>query len=131
MADVFLLSPLPAAADALRRALSVERAGGATHTLHVVASWPDLFERAARAGTGVAFVDPYRGGAFAAAEVAGLRARFPSVELVGYADAFGRAARDAFHLAVLGARAVVAPGAPDAVARVRECLAAHPGASVL
>jgi AraC-like DNA-binding protein len=131
MADVFLLSTLPAASAALRRALATERAGGATHTLHVATSWADLVDRASRAGAGVAFVDPHLGGRFAAAEVAGLRARFPALELVGYTDAFGRAAQDAFQLALLGARAVVAPGAPGAVEKVRESLAAHPGASAL
>jgi AraC-like DNA-binding protein len=131
MADVFLLSKAPAAAQALRRALATERASGAGHALHLASSWPDLFDRAARAGAGVAFVDPYHGGAFAAGEVAGLRARFPAVEVVGYADAFGQVATDAFELAVLGARAVVAPGAPGASARVRECLDAYVGATLL
>lgn len=125
MAVILILASRPAAADRLRRAVQMERAEGAAHVLHVARDWAELAERAARAGAALAFVDPYHGGAFAAAELRRLRARAPGLELVAYADFAARPAADAFALAGLGVRAVISAAGEGDAALLRQALARH------
>ncbi|HEX2080113.1 MAG TPA: helix-turn-helix transcriptional regulator [Longimicrobium sp.] len=125
MADVLTLLSAPSAAERLGRALRLDAAGGVRHALAVARSWRQLHELAARSDCGVAVVDPYHGGAFAAAELAALRARSPGVEVVAYADFTGRPAADVFALAQLGVRSLVSPGAGDDPASLRQCLEDH------
>ena len=116
MADVLLLADSPAALDGVRRALRGASAGGVCHTLRCVHSWADLSLLAGTVSVGLAFVDPYHGGALAQAEIWRLRARHPALELVAYADFAGRPAGDPFTLAQLGVRAVVPQGVPNEAA---------------
>lgn len=127
MADVLLLPDSPAALDGIRRALRGAEAGGACHTLRCAHSWAELSCLAATAAAGLAFVDPYHGGALAQAEIWRLRTRHPAVELVAYADFTGRPAGDPFTLAQLGVRAVVPRGARDEAALLAACLDCAPG----
>jgi AraC-like DNA-binding protein len=129
MAFILVLLSHPGAAGALRRAVQMDRVEGVAHTVHAVPGWRELAERAARAGPALAFVDPYHGGAFAAAELRRLRALAPGLELVAYADFAARPATDAFALAGLGVRAVICAGGDDDAALLRQALARHPHAS--
>ncbi|HEX6038079.1 helix-turn-helix transcriptional regulator [Longimicrobium sp.] len=122
MADVLLLNGAPAALDALRRALRGAAAGGAVHALRPARDWAELSALAATVAVGAAFVDPYHGGAFAAAEIRRLRARYPALELVAYTDFVARPVGDTFHLALLGVRGVVAQGGRDEAALLARCL---------
>ena len=109
--------------------------GGIAHTVRVAESWAELFALAAPAARGVAFVDPHHGGPLAAAHIRRLRERFPALEVVAYADFAGRPACDAFSMALLGVRAVVAGGGggeADALAQALnrtplDALAGRPG----
>jgi AraC-like DNA-binding protein len=109
VANVLLLADSPAALDGVRRAVNRAQAAGTAHTLRRARSWAELSELASVLRVGVAFVDAYHGGAFAAAEIRRLRERHPALELVAYADFAGRPAWDPFALALLGVRAVL-PG---------------------
>jgi AraC-like DNA-binding protein len=73
----------------------------------------------------MAFVDPYHGGAFAAGELAALRRRHPSLEVVAYADFTGRPAADAFALAHLGVREMVCTAGGGAGAALARSLREH------
>jgi AraC-like DNA-binding protein len=127
VADVLLLSDAPAALDALRRAVRGAAAGGVAHALRTTHSWAQLSGLAAAVRVGVAFVDPYHGGALAVAEIRRLRARYPALEVVAYGDFGGRPAGDPFALALLGVRAVVALGGRDEAALLAACLDDAPG----
>ena len=131
MADVLVLPPSPAAAERVRRAVQMDAACGASHALRPCRGWGELFEAAARASPGVALVDPYHGGALAAAELGRLRERFPRLEVVAYADFAGRPAHEVFTLALLGVRAVVSLGDGDSPAALRRCLGEHLNATAL
>lgn len=127
MAEVLLLADSPAALDGVRGALRHAAAGGACHTLRCVHGWADLSRLAGAVRVGMAFVDPYHGGALAQAEIWRLRARHPALELVAYADFAGRPAGDPFTLAQLGVRAVVPRGAADEAVMLAACLDLAPG----
>jgi AraC-like DNA-binding protein len=106
--DILLLSSLPAATDAMRRALHREAVEGAHHVLRAARGWGELVALAAAApASALAFVDPYHGGRFAAAEIRRLRAAAPGVEVVALSDFSGRPPADAFLLATLGVKGVV------------------------
>lgn len=119
MGDLLLLSPFPSATDTLRSALRRQSAGGVHHVLRASCGWSDLTALAAAAPTALAFVDPYHGGAFGAAEIRRLRARAPGVEVVALADFSGRPPADGFVLAQLGVRGMVCvrDDGPDALVR--------------
>jgi AraC-like DNA-binding protein len=127
MADVLLLADSPGACDGVRRAVCRAGAAGVSHTLRTARSWAELSLLAGTVSVGVAFVDPYHGGALARAEIWRLRTRHPALELVAYADFTGRPAGDPFTLAQLGVRAVVPRGAPNEAALLAACLDAAPG----
>lgn len=127
MADVLLLADSPAALDAVRRALRAAGAGGVSHTLHVAHDWAELSLLAGTVRAGIAFVDPYHGGALARAEIWRLRTRHPALELVAYADFTGRPAGDPFTLAQLGVRAVVPRCAAGEAPLLAACLDCAPG----
>jgi AraC-like DNA-binding protein len=107
MGDVLLLSPAPSAMDSLRGALRRHSASGVHHVVRTSCGWSDLTALAAAAPAALAFVDPYHGGAFGAAEIRRLRARAPGVEVVALADFSGRPPADGFALAQLGVRGMV------------------------
>jgi AraC-like DNA-binding protein len=125
VADILLLVEAPRAAERVRRALNLEAAAGSRHALHPAPSWPGLFDLAASVPALIAFVDPYHGGTFAPAQLARLRARFPALELVAYADFTNRAPAEPFALAGVGVRAIVALDVGDEPAALARCLAAH------
>jgi|GEM_PF-1948027 len=125
MAEVLLLTSSPAAAGLVRRALLGESAGGVFHTLRAVRGWAELTAWASASAAAVAFVDPWHGGAFAAAEIRRLRERAPAVEVVALADFTGRPAADAFSLALLGVREVVCAARDDGAAALVRCLREH------
>jgi AraC-like DNA-binding protein len=125
MADILFLSPSPAAAACLDRALRAEAAGGVFHALRAARGWADLTVLAQAASVGMAFVDPYHGGSFCAAEIRRLRQRAPRLEVVAYGDFTGRAAADAFSLALLGVREVVCTGGGGGGPDVARCLREH------
>lgn len=130
MADVLLLLP-PAAAERVHRALRVEAAAGVAHAPRPASGWAELTGLAARAPLALAFVDPYHDGRFAAAELRRLRERCLRTAVVAYADFAARPAADAFTLAMLGVRAVIAPGSGDDPTSLRQCLADHLNAAPL
>jgi len=124
MADLLLLSLHPAAAEALRGAVRRDAAGGVFHTLRTVRSWAELAAWAAVPGAGrIAFVDPWHGGAFAAAELARLRER--RLEVVALGDFTRCPPADAFALARLGVREIICTAGAGAAARVAAALDAH------
>ena len=126
MGEILHLCGAPAGADALRRALRREAACGVFHTLRPVRSWAELAARTAAPGPArIAFVDPYHGGALAAAEIRRLRER--AVEVVALADFTRCPPADAFTLALVGAREIICTADPDAAARVAAALEAHLG----
>ncbi|HYJ80378.1 MAG TPA: helix-turn-helix domain-containing protein [Longimicrobiaceae bacterium] len=131
MADVLLLLPSPAAAERVHRALRLEAAAGVDHVLRPARGWAELTDLAARAPLALAFVDPYHGGGFAAAELRRLGERFPRTAVVAYADFAARPASDAFTLALLGVRAVLALDGGDHPAALRQCLTDHLNAAPL
>lgn len=107
MAEILFLSSCPTAARRLREAVQREAAGGVRHVVRPARGWAELTALAGASTCAVAFVDPYRDGAFAAAEIHRLRQRAPSLQIVACADFSGRPPADAFSLAVLGVRALV------------------------
>ncbi|HEX8451411.1 MAG TPA: helix-turn-helix domain-containing protein [Longimicrobium sp.] len=109
MADILLLSSCPTAARRIREAVQREAAGGVHHRVRQARGWAELTVLASSSACAVAFVDPYGGGAFAAAEIRRLRERAPALEIVACADFAGRPAADAFSIALLGVRALVDP----------------------
>jgi len=125
MADILLLSSLPAAAERVRRAVQSEAAGGVFHTLRAARGWAELTALASASAAAVAFVDPYHGGAFAAAEIRLLRQRAPTVALVALADFSRSPAADAFSLALLGVRAMVCAGGDEGPAELARCMREH------
>jgi AraC-like DNA-binding protein len=126
MAELLLLSGAPAAADALRRALQREAAGGVLHTVRRARDWAELAGWAAAPGGGrMAFVDPLGGGGLAADEIRRLRERCPALEVVALADFTRCPAADAFRLAVLGVREIICTAECDAAARVADALGTH------
>jgi AraC-like DNA-binding protein len=128
MGEILLLCGAPAGASALRRALQREAACGVVHALRPVRSWAELAARSAAPDAGrIAFVDPYHGGAFAAAEIRRLRERSPAVEVVALADFTRCPPADAFTLALLGVREIICTAERDAAARVAAALGAHLG----
>lgn len=127
MADVLLLADSPAALDGVRRALRGAGACGVHHALRCAQNWAELSLLAGTVGVGIAFVDPYHGGALARQEIWRLRTRHPALELVAYADFTGRPAGDPFTLAQLGVRAVVPRGAANEAALLAAALDCAPG----
>jgi AraC-like DNA-binding protein len=125
MADVLLLSRSPAATGLLRRAVLAESAGGVFHALREAEGWAELAAMGSASAVAIAFVDPYHGGAFGAAEVALLGRRLPALEVVAYGDFTGRPAADAFALARLGVREVVCAASDGAAAALARCLPEH------
>jgi len=125
MADILLLSSSPPAAERVRRAVQGERAGGVFHTVRAARGWAELSAWASASAAGLAFVDPYHGGAFAAIEIRRLRERAPAVEVVALADFSGRPAADAFSLAVLGVREMVCTARDAGPAELVRCLREH------
>lgn len=125
MADLLLLSPCPSAAQRVRGAVRAESINGVFHSLRVAQGWAELTALAPAAVHGLAFVDPYHGGAFGAAEIRRLRQRAPALEVVAYADFTGRPPADVFSLAHLGVRAVVCPGRDDNPNALARCLHDH------
>ncbi|HYH83769.1 MAG TPA: helix-turn-helix domain-containing protein [Longimicrobium sp.] len=125
MADVLVLSRSPAATGLLRRAVLGESAGGVFHTLRAAEGWADLAAMGSASAVAIAFVDPYHGGVFGAAEVALLRRRLPALEVVAYGDFTRRSAADAFALAPLGVREVVCAASDGAAAALARCLREH------
>jgi AraC-like DNA-binding protein len=109
MAEILLLSSCPTAARRIREAVQRESAGGVHHVVRQARGWAELTVLAGSSPCAVAFVDPYGGGAFAAAEIRRLRERAPAVEIVACADFSGRPPADAFSLALLGVRALLDP----------------------
>lgn len=127
MSEILLLSGVPAAADAVRRAVQRDAARGVFHTVRHARGWAELAGWAAAPGGGrMALVDAYYGGAFASAQIRRLRERAPALEVVALADFTGRPAADAFSLALLGVREIICVSEPDAAARVAAALATHP-----
>lgn len=131
MADIFLLSACPASALRVRRAVQRELAGGVFHTLRAARGWGELTALAASSAAALAFVDPYYGGAFAAAELRRLRERAPGVELVALADFTRSPADDAFRLALLGVRGLVCAGRDEGPAALVACMREHLNAGPL
>ena len=126
MGQILLLTGTAPGADAVRRAVEREAAGGVFHTLRRAGGWAELAAWAAAPGGGrIALVDPYFGGAFAEGEIRRLCERAPAVEVVALADFTGRPAADAFTLALLGVREIVCVSRGDAAARVAAALEAH------
>ena len=126
MAELLLLSGAPAAADTLMRCVRREAAGGVLHTVRRTRDWAELAAWATAPGGGrLAFVDPFNGGALAAAEIRRLRERAPTLEVVAVADFTRCPPADAFSLAVLGVREIVCTTESDAPARMAAALAAH------
>ncbi|HEX6369168.1 MAG TPA: helix-turn-helix domain-containing protein [Longimicrobium sp.] len=125
MADILLLSASPAAAGRVRRAVQSEHAGGVFHALRPMGGWAELTAAAASSAGAVAFVDPWHGGSFAAAEIRRLRERAPGVEVVALADFSVRPAADAFSLALLGVRGMVCDTRDDGPAALVRCLREH------
>jgi AraC-like DNA-binding protein len=126
MAELLLLSGAPAAADTLMRCVRREAAGGVLHTVRRARDWGEFNAWATAPGGGrLAFVDPFVGGALAAAEMRRLRERAPTLEVVALADFTRCVPADAFSLAMLGVRDIVCTTEPDAPARVAAALAAH------
>jgi AraC-like DNA-binding protein len=107
MAEILFLSSCPTAARRLREAVRREAAGGVHHVVRPARGWAELTALAGASSCAVAFVDPFRDGAFAATEIRRLRERAPALEIVACADFSRRAPADAFSLAVLGVRALV------------------------
>jgi AraC-like DNA-binding protein len=131
MSDVLLLNPCPAAAERVRRAMRLEAAAGVLHVLRPARGWAELAELADRSPLALAFVDPYHGGGFAAAELRRLGDRFPRTAVVAYGDFEARPAADVFTLAVLGVRAVLSVGRGDDPAAIVRCLTDHLNAAPL
>lgn len=131
MADLLLLSALPAAAGCLRRAVALEGAGGVPHTLLPVSGWAGLTAAAAGSSAALAFVDPYFGGPLAAGELRRLRERVPGAAVVAVSDFSARPAADAFALAGLGVRDVVCLARGDGSAALVRCLREHLNAGPL
>ena len=125
MADILLLSPCSAAAECLRRAVRGEAAGGVFHALRQAAGWAELTLLARGAAAGLAFVDPYHAGRFAAAVIRRLRQHAPALEVVAYGDFTGRPPADAFTLARLGVREMVCTGCGGESADLARCLREH------
>lgn len=100
-------------------------ADGAFHTLRTARGWAELTALASGPAAGMAFVDPYHGGAFAAAEIRRLRERVPAVELVALADFSARPAADAFSLALLGVRGMVCTSREPGAAELVRCIHEH------
>lgn len=107
MAEILFLSSCPTVARRIREAVQREAAGGVHHVVRPARGWADLTALAGVSSCAVAFVDPYREGAFAAAEIRRLRERAPALEIVACADFSARPPADAFSLALLGVRALV------------------------
>jgi AraC-like DNA-binding protein len=126
MSEILFLSDVPAAADALRRAVRRDAACGVFHAVRRARGWAELAGWAAAPGAArLALVDPYHGGPFASAEIRRLRERAPALEVVALADFTDRPAADAFSLALLGVREIICVSEPDAAARVAAALATH------
>lgn len=126
MGDLLLLSGAPAGDEAVRRAVRREAACGVIHAVRRARGWTELTAWAAEPGAGrIAFVDPYLGGAFAAAEIRRLRERAPAVEVIALADFTRCPPADAFSLAMLGVREIVCTAGGDAAARVAAALGTH------
>lgn len=131
MADVLVLLSSPVAVQRVHRALAIDAAAGIRHAPRQCRDWGELLEHAARSPLGIALVDPYQGGALAAAEIRRLRERAPRVEVVAYAEFAARRHSDPFTLALMDVRAVVSMGVDDTPAALREVIAAHLNATPL
>lgn len=125
MADILILTPCPLAAERVRRAVQREAADGVFHALRTARGWAELTAMASGSALAVAIVDPYHGGAFAAAEIRRLRERVPGVEVVALADFSRRPAADAFSLAMLGVREMVCTAREPEPAALVRCIREH------
>lgn len=126
MGELLFLSDAAAGTEALRRAVRRDAACGVFHTVRQARGWAELAAWAAAPGAGrLALVDPYHGGALAAAEIRRLRERTPALEVIALADFTRCPPADAFSLALLGVREIVCTAERDAAARLAAALGAH------
>lgn len=113
MALVIALLPDHEMLSRLRRALRVDQAVRARHSLTAAADWDGVEQLAAAGAPHLLVFDPYASGRLEMGRCAEFARRYPSVSILPYGDVARGHPRDLIQLAVIGVREVLIRGQDD------------------